>query len=232
MTIADNINELIRPQTTTTRTDQGIHKVTHPPLIDQLNDTTTVSTLGSDHYTGNPTSKPPARLDAIALLQRIDRQSTDISTRLDMPVNKIIDRLSRIAGQSADLDNDTKTWIEHRTRSWVISARIITGHDAPAYQPDVPCPNTECERRSSLRIRLEDQIATCTECGNVWDEHTITQLGVYVRWAAEHLTGPRHWTTDDDGYPTECTACLDTRRAMAERAAARIQTVRSQRRSA
>lgn len=252
MTIADNINQLIRPHTTTVQAPNmtrlpvpttnpralrpwiithtaGTHpqRTEHPPLLDQLEDSTTLLAVNGDLYHGNPDSKPPARLDAVALVQRINHQTAAIEHDLGITrAGNLRTRLSRIAGETANLDTDGARHIDTTTRSWVIAARIITGHDAPPYQPDVPCPNTECERRSTLRIRLEDRIATCTECGSVWDEHTITQLGVYVRWAAEHLTGPRHWLTDPDGYPVECTECLETRQEMGERAAVRALMLR------
>lgn len=250
MTISDNINELIRPHTTTVKAVRWVPVPTtsndypdirpgweaipsnittsHEPLIDQLNDSLTASTMAGDKFSGNPKSKPPIRLDAIALIQRIDRESTMIGHRLGIETTRnLTTRLSRIAGASADLPPDAAEGIDKNTRAWVVAARVITGHDANPYQPNVPCPNVDCERRSSLRIRLEDRIGYCVACGGTWDETLITQLGIYVRWAAEHLNGARHWLTNDDGFPVECVECLSTRQEMAERSAERARQARA-----
>lgn len=234
--ISTNINALIRAKTTSETVDRltpdgnggwthttAKHRVTHAPLLDQIQETVTTSSLTMDDtFTGKAGSKPPSRLDAIALVQRIDRESKRIVDKLHLRRGKnLTDRLSGISGAARDLTHDDTTWIAARTRSWLTAARIVTGWEAPPFTPDAPCPNIDCERRGTLRVRLEEQIAYCTECGIDWDPDNVTQLGTYVRWASEHLRGPRHWLTDPDGYPIECTECLDTRTQMAERKAQR-----------
>lgn len=234
--ISYNINALIRTTTTTNTIDRPVqlgdgtwtnnteeHRTTHPPLLDQLDETITSSPLSaSDSYAGNAKSKPPSRLDAVVLLERIRKESRTIADTIRLRrTRNLTDRLSAIAGATPDLTTDDRDWITKLTRGWVVTARILTGWDAPPYAPDVPCPNTECERRSSLRVRLHDRVATCIECGVWWDQDSVEQLGTYVRWAAEHLRGPKHWLTDDDGYPIECAECHETRIQMAERKIAR-----------
>lgn len=235
-TISDDINALIRTKTIATpverpaQTDDGTwttvienHVVTHESLLDQLGDTVTASPLtNADAYSGNAGSKPPSRLDAIALLHRIKKESRAIADTIRLRRTRdLVDRLSAIAGATPDLSEDDRAWIQKRTRSWVITARIVTGWDAAPYAPDVPCPNIDCERRASLRIRLDDRVGSCIECGEVWDTDRVEQLGHYVNWASEHLRGAKHWLTDEEGELVDCVECLDTREQMAERKNAR-----------
>ena len=104
-------------------------------------------------------------------------------------------------------------------KAWWVAARCATGWEQQPYTPDVPCPNVDCERWSSLRVRLDDYIASCVKCGETWDEANYVQLGDYIRWASEHLHGAKHWLIDESGYLVECTdpACTTERMAMAER---------------
>lgn len=234
-TISDDINALIRSKTETEKIDRLIqneageweavvvpHTVVHPPLLEQLQQTVTTSTLNGDMFTGSAGSKPPSRLDAIALLQRIAKQSREIADTIRLRRTRdLTDRLSAISGAAPDQTQEDRTWIATLARGWVISARIITGWESPPFAPDVPCPNIDCERRGTLRIRLEDASGACIECGVHWTPETVTQLGTYVKWATDHLRGAKHWLTDEDGYPTECVDCLDTRVQMAARRAER-----------
>jgi hypothetical protein len=225
---ADHITHLIRGWTTTEtirrptqdtngrwKTTNTLHTVQHPPLLNQLEEAVTGTTLTNDDtYRHNTGSKPAARLDAIVVLQRIDRQSRELATRLHLDRAPLRPRLSGIAGKLATTTDPT-------VAAWWRSARIVTGWDSPPYSPPVPCPNETCEKRGTLRIRLADRIATCVECGSTWGPDEINMLGRWVEWAADHLTGPTHWTTTPDGYPTECVECIGTRREMGERAARR-----------
>jgi hypothetical protein len=232
--ITDDIDQLVNGQTTTETIDRITlinnrwkktkerHSVHFPALLDQL----TIAMHGTqmstdDIFRSAPASKPSARLDAIATWQRIDKQATDwahiLGTRARTPLP---DRLRGLIGGAA-ARGDLQGKLASVVRSWTVEARVVTRLETPAYVPDVPCPNDECERRGTLRIRLEAGIAACVQCGTFWDRDNITILGGYVRWAAEHLKGPRHWLLDDDGFPTECIECLDARREMAERQVAR-----------
>lgn len=232
--VADDINQLIRPSHTSEPIRRPIlqpngkweaqivrHNVEHPPLLVQLKAAAAGSTAAGEAMMHNTTSKPPARVDAIALLERIRRQSHELVDELGTRRgSSLADRLSGIAG-ATDVPDDVAREVRKTVHSWVLSARIVTGWDQPPFAPDVSCPNIECERRGSLRIRLADRIAACIECGTTWDNTEVEHLGQYVRWATEHLGGARHWLTDDDGYPTECTECLEAREQMAERRASR-----------
>lgn len=227
-TISDYVAQLIRPRTHTVRItlDDGTHTthtVTHPSLLDELESNTTTAKVGAvDHSHGDPRSKPAGRLDAVALLHRINRQADEIARHIGSKrVAPLRERLSSISGTIADADPDTTAWALDKIRGWVIGAQVITGWDTVPFTPDVPCPDEECEKRGTIRIRVEDQVAACIECGRHWGAHDIHQLGNYVRWASEHLRGPRHWLTDADGYPLECTECLAVRQEMAARSLAR-----------
>lgn len=229
LTISDYIAQLIRPRkhTATYTTDDGqrrTHSLTHPPLLDELQHNTTTAKAGAsaDYTHGDARSKPAGRLDAVALLQRIDRQADSIAKTIgSRRIGTLAQRLSSISGTIADHDPDTTAWALSKVRGWVIGAQVITGWDVPPYVPDVPCGVEDCEKRGSIRIRLEEQVAYCVECGTHWGPEQINQLGRYVAWASEHLRGARHWLTDDEGYPIECTECLATREEMAARTIAR-----------
>lgn len=195
------------------------HHINHPPLLDQLEATVTGRTLADDpHGGGGPQSKPAGRIDVLAFLHRIDTSSTKLAEELGTPTRTPLrDRLSKIG---AALGTDTNTTV----RGWWITARVLTQHDTPPYSPAVPCPNEDCEKLGTIRVRLDQRIASCTDCHDVWT-HTdgrYQALANWCAWAAEHLNGPRHWTTDTDGYPVECTACLATRQEMAKRLTDRI----------
>lgn len=244
--IADDVDELVNGTTTTADVDRLIfvngtaktvrtrHTVHHAALLDQLREATQASTLTSDDaYRPAPASKPSARLDAIAAYQRIDRESTRwaqaLHTRTRVPLP---DRLRGLIGAAAngpsDLIHGTKDHqrgrdccLRHSVRSWRTQARVVSGVEAPAFAPHVPCPNLDCEAWDALRVRFDAKVASCIDCGTFWDETTIQNLGRIVAWSAEHLIGSRHWLYDDDGYPVECVECLLTRQQMAERHAER-----------
>lgn len=225
--ISDLINQLIYPRkhtvtipgpNNTTRT----HTTHHPALLEELDTNTTTAKVGVEKNHSDPRSKPAGRLDAVALLHRIDKEASHIATRIGShQTGTLAKRLSSISGTLADADQDTTAWARTKIRGWVIGAQVITGWDTVPFTPDVPCPDTECERRGSIRIRVEDQVAYCVECGYHWGPSDILQLGTYVSWASEHLRGSRHWLTDDEGFPVECMDCLSTRQEMAERAVER-----------
>lgn len=234
--ISDYINQLIRPRKYTV-TIQGpnnttrTHTTHHPALIDELANNTTTAKVGVDKTHGDPRSKPAGRLDAVALLQRIDKDADTIAQRIgSRRIGTLPQRLSSISGTVADTDEETTAWVRAKIRGWVIGAQVITGWDTVPFTPDVPCPDTKCERRGSIRIRVEDQVAYCVECGYHWGPSDILQLGTYVAWASEHLRGARHWLTDPEGFPTECVECLATRSEMADRATERRRETDTKRR--
>lgn len=234
MIAADHIRALIDPITTTERIDRFVpvpniteppwhlhgwtktrepHTITHPSLIEQLRQSTSQSKDG-EFAGGSAKSKPAARLEALDVLAKIERESRTLARELDVDRPHLYNRLSAIGGA---IGNDTHPVV----RAWWIAARCTTGWEQPPYAPDVPCPNMECERRASLRVRIADEIATCVKCGTTWGADSFVTLGDYIRWASEHLSGKEHTIYDGDGYPSKCIECEMERDAMAERKAAR-----------
>lgn len=220
---ADMIRELLTGFTTTetirrpTQHDDGrwytentLHTVTHPGLLDQINDTVQGRTGNGEIFHAAYGSKPAGRIDCLAYLERLGKESKTLAAAHNIPTLPLRDRLQRISGAIGDTTTPT-------IKSWWVTARVLTQHDSPPFTPPVPCPIEECERRGTLRVRLSQEIAVCTECRNTWTGPDYNLLAIWCAWAAEHLKGPRHWLTDDDGFPTECTECLATRQQMATR---------------
>lgn len=203
------------------------HVVHHPALLDQIEQTITGRTVAQETYAAAYGSKPAGRIDCLDLLRRVDVQSKELAEQLGLPLLPVRDRLARISGA---IGHD-----EHpRVRAWWLTARVLTQHDGPPFAPNVPCPVEHCDRRGTLRVRPDQHIAVCVECHTTWMEDTphnwqrYGRLTSWIMWAAEHLEGPRHWVTDDEGELKECTACLAERDAMTERAVARAQRQRGE----
>ena len=218
---------------------QSIHTVRNAALLDQLRRTVTGSKMTTDGtFHAAYGSKPAGRLDVLAFLHRIDRQSSDLATEHGIPAAlPVDDRLSRLAG--------VLPLEPHRVvRSWWATARVLTQHDGPPYSPDVPCPVETCERHGSLRVRVQDRLAVCVECHTVWTddttdrEATFGRLAIWIKWAAEHLSGLRHFVPATDevggypeelGYRIECEECRPERLAMAQRESRRLVEARRMR---
>lgn len=67
---------------------------------------------------------------------------------------------------------------------WWTRARVVTGWDVAAFQPDNTCP--ACAKRGTLRIRTfgpTDVSGFCTEwtCGATWDATTVGLLAEHIR---------------------------------------------------
>lgn len=222
MLAADHIRELTRTHVSTSVVirDDGrreLHHVSETALLAQLAGITGSSNLSdSDAARGGFQSKPAAHLEAVDILARIDRQARALAVEHGIsaagPLAGVLTRLSGAVGHEP----------HRQVRSWWASARLITQHDAPAHRPHgVPCP--QCWETDSLRVRIDDELASCIACGDVWDRTgepdrgSLDVLGQHVAWCSEHeVTKPRHWTLDAAGFPTECVECLAFREAWAE----------------
>lgn len=245
---ADHIRELVQGFTTTETITQPIlhpdgrwrptrrlHTVTHPPLLDQIEQTVTGTTTGGQVYHSAYGSKPAGRLDCLAYLHRLDHQSRDLATRHHIEPDQPL--RNRLLGLSAAIGDRP----HHQVKSWWATARVLTQHDSPPFAPNVPCP--ECDMRGSLRVRFDPKVATCVECHGVWDEDEgrFGRLALWCEWAGEHLNGARHLlgrARADElgvehgydealGYVVVCPDCEFERQAMAEREAARLRAPRA-----
>lgn len=230
MLAADCIRELIKPRTITLTQPRFVPipdiptlahahgwarltelvPVTHPPLLDQLVAAISQAPAGGAHGGGVATSKPSARLEAIDVLQRINHGSRALAEDLQLaPTTDLATRLSRISGAIGDTDDKT-------IRGWWVAARVTTNWEQAPFAPNIPCPEITCERWGTLRIRVDSYLARCTACAATWDEPLYAALGAYIRWAADHLTTPRHWILTSTDL-IECTECLTVRQEMAQR---------------
>ena len=240
MLAADHIRELTQPYSTTEtirqpaegkdgrwRTTRRLHTVHHAALLDQLAAAAGDSSSLSDEDAGRSEfgSKPAAHLEALDVLGRIDAASHERAvdlgieqprrTKSTVPGLPLRDRLLAIAGKIGDRpDPEVKRW-----HAW---ARVATHWDAAPFRPAaVPCP--QCWATDSLRVRLDEHLASCTSCGTLWDqsgdpEHGSLQvLAAHVKWCAEHEVGKaRHWLHDDTGELVECVECLAFRDVWAD----------------
>lgn len=218
MLAADHIRELTQAYTTNEMVTQPIngidtrrvHTVRHPSLLNQLRNAGHGSTnlSNSDAARSAAGSKPAAHLEALDVIARIDTQSRHLA--LSVEAGDIPNLEARLLAISGKVGGET----HHRVRSWWAAARLATHHDTPPMRPHgVPC--LSCWAIDTLRIHVEDEFAACTSCGEVWDRSgdpghgTLITLADHVKWCTDHdITKARHWDTDDDGYPVECTKCL------------------------
>lgn len=200
VTAEGQLRELCDSFITAEELDDGdVHTVLHESLLGQLNTVTTLdqNTTG-EVFHSTPKSKPAGRLDAVALLQRVDQESEELCHELGVhPVPVfMLDRLAHIRWALRDgRPNST-------VASWWVAARILTGLDGPPMTPNVPCEH--CLTRGGLKVQARPQGAVCTSCGKTWDEATFGGLVGWVRWASEHLNGPKHLVPRPvPGYPEE-----------------------------
>jgi len=202
------------------------HVVEHGALLAQLLAASQSATAAGDGdlQRSSPRSKPSARIDAIAALQRIERESLWWAQALRTRTRtSLVDRLRGLvggAGHSLGLTDERDRTLEKATRSWVSTARVVTGHDSPPYAPHVRCPEESCDRLGGLRVRLSARVAVCLECGSSWEDEALGRLGIWVEWATEHLAGRHHVVPDDAEIGVAlrpCPECADERAAYADR---------------
>ena len=258
-TAADHVRELVRPFTTVElvpnrvpvpTTSPGlypawipwpgtrVHHVQHLPLLSQVEQTVTGSTMGGGTFSAAYGSKPAGRIETLAFLERLERQSAELAVELGLPRLPLRARLARIGSVLPERP--------HRlVKAWWVTARVLTQHDGPPFSPDVPCGHLECSRRGTMRVRPTDRLAVCVECHTVWTDEgdesmSFARLTLWIRWASEHLKGLRHWVPatvtnsgygEELGYQVECTECVDERLYLAQLEAERLRAARPRRRS-
>lgn len=181
------------------RKGKARHHVTiNPPLLVQLSAAATPKASVESGTARPASSKPSAAIEAIDTLLRIDRQAAAWVRRLkqDDPGNVIgcVVQLGALAmgqdycGRKTPKRADdgqvtccTFHQIESDVRRWWSWARVVTRWDLPPWQPDNTCPL--CGTRGSLRVRVVERLAVCTEdqCRETWDEATIGLLADHIR---------------------------------------------------
>lgn len=153
------------------------HPTISPALIVQLYDAVAPSSSAATGGIQPAGSRPAARLDAIDTAVRIETDAARWLRKLGEDdsdeVIVLIRRLTPFTITEHELGRDIRRWW-----TW---ARIVTGWDLPAWQPDNTCPI--CGTRGSLRIRLVEKLATCINdaCRETWDEATIGLLADHIR---------------------------------------------------
>ena len=175
------------------------HRTVEPPLLVQLYQSVEPSSSAEAGTARPASSRPAARLDAIDTANRIDQRVGAWLTHLEVVAagQDSIGRLRFLASLLPSLDACGKRSpqrddqghvtcceahvLESDIGRWWKWARVVTGWDTPAWQPDNTCPL--CGVRGSLRIRFEDQLATCVNdaCRETWDSFTIGLLAAHIR---------------------------------------------------
>lgn len=180
--VPDYVADLLYPFTTSEPYPDrpGTHTVRHPALLDQLNNTLTGSTTAGDPVRTQPGTRPAGRMDVLAFLERLDKQSSELAAELGLERSTVRRRLSAISGKLG--------LVEHQlVRSWWTTARVLTSFDSPAFAPDVPCP--DCGRRGALRVRVhereDERAAVCVECHRVWDGPHFGMLAMWIRHVSD-----------------------------------------------
>lgn len=137
------------------------------------------------------------RLDVTAVRVDRDRPAGEPLTEAELKLQDSIGRLRHLASLGPSLefcgwpvpkrDPETKRVVccashelEADITRWWTWARVVTGWDTPAWQPDNTCPL--CGTRGTLRVRLDQQRATCVNdaCRETWDESNIGLLANHV----------------------------------------------------
>lgn len=195
--LADIITELTTTHTHrepyTIRTTNGWetrhHTTRVPSLIQQLWDNDTPSAAAEEGPRPGYKSKPAARLDALDTATRIDLDASAWIRDLgeDDHHTDTAACIRQLWSLAVSADDSTRREVETDIRRWWTRARIVTGWDSPAWQPDATCPS--CAERGTLRIRLSDQIGMCTNdaCRAVWEPDVIGLLADHIR--AESAAG-------------------------------------------
>lgn len=198
--VFDMAAELTRPhqhrETYTSRVGETTFSRGHitrvPALLDQLQHAAP-SGAGTTRAAGYE-SRPAARIEALDALIWVDREAsawlrdlgqddpdtTAACVRQLAALYPSLDVCGRVPKKPRCC---TRHDVERDVRRWYTQARIVTGWDVPAWRPDSTCPN--CEARGSLRVRLEDRFAMCTDCRETWDATSYQQLANHVRSESE-----------------------------------------------
>lgn len=155
------------------------HVTTWPALLVQLSAAGAPKGTAEAGIPKTASSRPTANLDALDTLIRIDDAAARIVREWgeDDPGDTI--RCVRMVGALAASRDPHRAHSE--VRRWWTWARVTTGWDLPAWAPANTCPL--CGERGTLRIRMNEMIATCIndQCRETWGEDTIGLLADHIR---------------------------------------------------
>lgn len=175
------------------------HRTVEPPLLVQLYESIEPSSSVEAGAARPASSRPAARLDAIDTANRIDswvaawldhlgkKAPADSIERLRL-LGSLLPSVDHCTHRTPVRDPDTSEIVcctahnlEHDIGRWWTWARVVTGWDTPAWQPDNTCPL--CGVRGTLRVRLDEQRGTCVNdaCRETWDQSTIGLLAEHIR---------------------------------------------------
>lgn len=193
--IVDAVDDLTRPRTNNEPyskvNDHGTviatrHPTHVPPLLEQLQHALEPGGTG-DSGRAVPASRPSARLDAMDTYMRID-QAVYVWCKTYCEHRRwdsLTDRLRALVGTAPNIEDDEQHQLAREARRWVTWAKVTTGWEVPARQPDNTCPL--CAVRGGLRVRVGDGItsteasACCVSCGESWDDSNIGLLAEHIR---------------------------------------------------
>lgn len=174
------------------------HVTEMPPLLVQLDESVEKSGSAEAGTSRPASSRPAGRIVAIDTAYRIE---VDASRWLRVLGRKDVarDTIALVRRLGSLLPSIERCHRRHPQRShglvsccqyhqveadigrWWTWSRVVTGWDLPAWEPDNTCPL--CGVRGSIRVRLVEKLATCTndECRETWDEDTLGLLAEHIR---------------------------------------------------
>lgn len=173
------------------------HVTTSPPLLVQLYESVAASPSAEAGAARPASSRAAANVDAIDMAVRIDSEAGWWLEQLDADdPRKPISRVRRLGSLIPSLERChrrnplrdhgkviccTAHEVEAQIARWWTWARVGTGWDLPAWEPDNTCPL--CGVRGALRVRLVEKLATCINdaCRETWDDSTIGLLADHIR---------------------------------------------------
>jgi hypothetical protein len=171
------------------------HVTLTPSLLVQLDESVAASASAGAGTSRPAESRPTANLDAIDTAGLIETEAGIWLRYLGSkdPLD-VTGRVRRLASLIPSLEHCHRSHplredglvlcckahqIEVLITRWWVQARVITGWDTPAFEPNNTCPL--CGVRGRLRVRFLEQLAFCLHCRESWDETTIGLLADHIR---------------------------------------------------
>lgn len=191
--IQERITRLTRPSKSREHVPLGYHPsydlvvIHHLSLLEQLRIAVSGSARADGASGPSFSSRAPIRLDALDVLERIEREARAWVKSLGGKCRATVEgNLWFLSGATADLDVvELLDDLDSAARSWEVGAAVTSGWDAPAWRPHVPC--MACDQSDTLRVRAEQTPsgwsprAYCVECGAAWDVSNIGVLGNHIQ---------------------------------------------------